>query len=142
MALLIEKNIDVLGDINLSQLYVRLIVNNGPGSTPITVRSAIYSSKNSYDLNPDGNNFLIDEFPSNVQFSYVRETDGSDVLGYAHNKLKEKLSTDIMGQVPVLDPSTGLPTYDPSTGLPITEEGILIPKFAQDSSIFVVDVSI
>jgi len=142
MALLIEKDINIFGDISISQLYVRLIVNNGPSGTPLIVRGLTYSSKSSYDSDPNSNNFTTPDFPHSIQFTYDREIDGSDVLGFAHNELKTFLSTDRMIDVPVLDPSTGAPTYDPSTGELITESVISIPKFAEDSSIFIVDVSI
>lgn len=142
MALLIEKNLTVLGDIDLSQLYIRLTVSYGPEGEPVTVQTNTFSSKNAYTLNAYLNKFNVNGIAPPYIFTYNRETDGFDVLGYAHTKLKEYLSTDQIIEVPVLDPSTGEPTYDPSTGLAITEEVINIPKFAQDTSIFIVDISI
>lgn len=142
MALLINKNETILGDIDLTQLYIRLTVSYGPEGDPITVQADSFSSKNAFTLNAHGNKFNVDGINPPYIFTYNRETDGSDVLGYAHSSLKTLLSADIMKEVPVLDPSTGDPTYDPSTGLPITEEVIDIPKFAMDSSISIVDVSI
>jgi len=142
MALLITKDVTVLGDINLSQLYVRLTVSYGPQGEPVVANPDVFSSKAAYELNSSGNKFYVQGINQPYSFIYNRETDGPDVLGYAHIKLKDFLSTDQMTEVPVLDPSTGEPTYDPSTGLPITEEVINIPKFAQDTSIFIVDISI
>ena len=142
MALLINKNETILGDIDLTQLYIRLTVSYGPEGDPLTVQADSFSSKNAYTLNAQGNKFYVYGINSPYVITYDRETDGSDVLGYAHNSLKTLLSTDTMKDIPVLDPSTGEPTYDPSTGLPITEEVIDVPKFAEDSSISFVDVSI
>jgi hypothetical protein len=142
MALLINKNVTVLGDIDLSQLYVRLEVNYGPEGTPLAVESRAYASKVAYEYNSQRNVIYLDQVTRRMEFEYNRETDGTDVLGIAHNKVKTLLSTDIIEPVPVLDPSTGDPTYDPSTGELITEDVVTIPKFAQDSSILIVDVSI
>ena len=142
MALLIDKNETVLGDIDLTQLYIRLTVSYGPEGEPIVVNADTFSSKNAYTLNSFLNKFYVQGINPPYVFDYNRETDGADLLVYAHNQVKSVLSTDTMKDVPVLDPSTGEPTYDPSTGLPITEEVLDVPKFAQDSSIFIVDVSI
>ena len=142
MALLINKDLTVFGDIDLTQLYVRLTVSYGPEGEPIVVQADSFSSKNAYTLNAYGNKFNVDGINPPYVITYNRETDGSDVLGYAHNQVKSILSTDTMKDVPVLDPSTGLPTYDPSTGEPITEEVVDVPKFAQDSSISIVDISV
>ena len=142
MALLIEKNVDVLGDISLSQLYVRLTVGYGPGGSSLVIIANPYSSKVAYGLSSITNTFYVEGIPHDQEIAYDREVDGIDLLTFAHDKTKEFLSTDVMKDIPVLDPSTGEPTYDPSTGLPITEEVLDIPKFAMDSSISIVDISI
>lgn len=142
MALLIERDINIFGDITISQLYVRLMVHNGPEGSPLIVTPLIYSSKESYDLNPTGNQLTISEFPGIQQFEYNREIDGSDVLGFAHNKLREVLITDETEEDAVADPSTGEYPYDPSTGQLILETVIVTPKFTMDSSISIVDISI
>ena len=141
MALLIERNVDVLGDISLSQLYVRLTVQHGPDGVTVINNNYVYSSKNAYIESVD-NRFNVEAISPQEVFSYNRETDGADVLGLAHYNLKALLTTDIMREIPVLDPSTGEPTYDPSTGEPIMEEVVEIPKWADDSSVFIVDISI
>lgn len=142
MALLINKEVTVLGDINLSQLYVRLTVGYGPSGTPITVESRAYASKAAYEADPQRNIIYLDPVTRRLEFSYDRETDGSDILAIAHDKMKTLLSTDVMEVSPLLDPSTGEYQYDPSTGQIITEEVIGTPKFCQDSSISFVDISI
>lgn len=142
MALLINKEVAVMGDINLSQLYIRLTVSYGPEGSPLAVESQAYSSKAAYESNPQGNIIRLDKVTRRIEFSYDREVDGVDVLGIAHNKLKDLLSTDMLEPFPVLDPSTGEYTYDPSTGELITEDVVVDPKFCEDSSISFVDVSI
>ena len=109
MALLIEKNVTVLGDIDLSKLYVRLTIGNGPGGSPLQITTTAYSSKFSYDSNLS-NSFQVDGVSMVQWFDYNREIDGADALGFAHNRIKTLLTTPEMGEVPVLDPSTGNPT--------------------------------
>jgi hypothetical protein len=140
MALLIDKNVTILGDVNISQLYVRLTAYYGPGGSPIFVKSSCYSSKESYDLNPSRNSFYVEGVPMEKEVSYDRSIDGNDLLTHIHNDFKTYLSTDEMTESYVLDPSTGQPTLDPSTGDPIIEMIVSVPKFAQDSSISVIDV--
>ena len=142
MALLIEKNMTILGDVSINQTYVRLTVNYGPEGDIILVQADPYTSKISYEGNSHLNKFYMSGLTGAYNFAYNRETSGSDILTFAHDEMKTFLSTDVMKNIPVLDPSTGEPTYDPSTGLPITEEVVDIPKFAEDSSIFIVDISV
>ena len=139
MALLIDKTVTVLGDIELPQLYLRLVVGYGPEGTPLDVQVKTYSSKTAYDANST-NMFEVDGILPYQNFAYDRATDGSDVLTFAHDQVKSVLSTDIIEDVPVLDPSTGEYTYDPSTGELITTPEITGHKFAQDSSISIVDL--
>lgn len=142
MALLVNKNITVLGDINLSQLYVRVKIHNGPGDTPLFLETQAYSSKEAYQDNQENNTFHVEGLSLRQHFSYTRETDGVDLLGHAHQSLKDFLTTDQTAEQPVLDPSTGDYTYDPSTGELITETVVTVPKFCMDSSVSFVDVSI
>jgi hypothetical protein len=140
MALLIEKNVTVLGDIDVSSLYVRLTSFYGPGGSPIRVKSQTYSSKESWVNNPLRNYFYVPGIPEELQISYDRALDGSDLLTHVHNKFKSQLSSDIEGQRYVLDPSTGEALLDPSTGDPIYESYVISPKFAMDSSISLIDI--
>lgn len=142
MALLINKEVTVLGDINLSQLYVRIKIHNGLGDNPLFLETQVYSSKEAYEENSETNSFYVEGVTLRRHFSYSRDTDGTDLLGASHQKIKDLLTTDVTEEQPVLDPSTGNPTYDPSTGDPITETVITVPKFCQDSSVSFVDVSI
>jgi hypothetical protein len=140
MALLIEKNVTILGNIDVSTLYVRMgLVYNVEGNSVEAV-SSVYPSRASYDAGSYQNSIRVDGILSNYQFDYDRAVDGSDLLTAIHTKFKTLLSTDEVEDVPVLDPSTGEPTYDPSTGELITEEAVVTPKFAEDSSISFIDI--
>lgn len=141
MALLIDRTTNVLGNIQIPQVYIRLLVGYGPAGSPLSVELKPYSSKESYESG-ENNTFELDGVQLFRNFSYDRDIDGIDILLIAHDKVKEALSTDIIENLPVLDPSTGNPQYDSSTGELITEPVITVPKFAQDSSISVVDISI
>ena len=142
MALLIDKNVTILGNVDLTQLYLRLTISYGPGGSTLIIQSSPYASKSSYDLDAYSNSFPVLGISESGPYiiDYDRVANGSDILTYAHNEVKTILSTDIMKDIPVLDPSTGEPTYDPSTGDPITEEVVDIPRFAEDSSISLVDI--
>jgi len=140
MALLIEKNVAILGNIDVSTLYVRFDLKYNVNGNQAELVSRVYPSRGSYDNGVYENTIRVNGIPDNQIYDYDRVIDGSDILTAMHTKFKSLLSTDVMGDVPVLDPSTGEPTYDPSTGLPITENVVTIPKFAMDSSIFLIDI--
>ena len=142
MALLIEKQTQIYNDIDVSSLYVRFRLDYDIQGDSVYVFSKVFSSKSSYLADHNVPGIQIAGIPSILEIEYDRSTDGYDLLTVAHNKFKDYLSTDIIESVPVLDPSTGEQTYDPSTGDLITEEVISVPKFAMDSSISIVDVSI
>lgn len=159
MALLIEKNTTILGSVDLTELYVRFSINYNINGNHIETFSEVYPSRLSYDSGSNG--VQVDGIPFDKIFSYDRAADGSDLLTAVHNKYKTFLSTDAMKTVYVTDPSTGEVIYnqlpvldsssnqmtDPSTGEllwvdgdPSTMEVISIPKFAQDSSISLIDI--
>ena len=142
MALLINKNLNLFGSLDVSTLYVRFKLDYVPAGIEIYTHADTYVSREAYDNNAAQNRLIVDGVPQVLVLGYDRNVDGTDILVVVHDKFKDFLSTDIYEDVPVLDPSTGEPTYDPSTGLPITESVITVPKFAQDSSIQIVDVSI
>lgn len=119
MALLISKNIKVLGDIDVSTLYVRLSVHYGPGGSTLITTPSLFASKAAYESNPIHNALTVKGI-SNQSFKYDREIDGTDILTFVHNKFKDILSTDTS----ILD----------------VETLITIPKFAEDSSISIIDI--
>jgi len=136
MALLITKNETILGDINVSQLYVRLIISYGPNGENISVNPYVYSSKEAYELSED-NYFRVEGVTASQNFIYNRLSEGSDILSFAHTSMKTLLSTDITENIPALDSSTGEEIFDPSTGETITKKIIIMSKFAMDSSILI-----
>ena len=145
MALLIEKNTKILGDIDVSELYVRFALNYNMRGGSFELFSEVFPSRASYDAGGTGTE--VDGIPFSKGFSYDRSADGSDLLTAAHNKFKTFLSTDVMTSEVVIDPSTGLQLEDPSTGElywmngdPSTQLVISIPKFASDSSISLIDI--
>lgn len=142
MALLINKKIDLFGSIDVSSLYIRFRLDYVPVGTKIYVHSNTYVSRAAYNDNANSNGVQIDGIPQVLVLDYDRTVDGTDVLIVVHDKFKDFLSTDVYEDQPILDPSTGEYTYDPSTGELITESVVMTPKFAQDSSISIVDVSI
>ena len=142
MALLINKNLNLFGSLDVSTLYVRFRLDYVPAGTEVYTHADTYVSRVAYDDQAAQNRLNIDGIPQVLVIDYDRAVDGNDVLVVAHNKFKDFLSTDIYEDVPVLDPSTGEYTYDPSTGELITESVITTPAFAMDSSISIVDVSI
>jgi len=162
MALLIEKNTTILGNIDVSTLYVRFSLNYDIAGSRLELFSVVYPSRVSYDSGIDENSVKVEGIPFSSIYSYDRGIDGSDLLTASHNKLKDLLSTDVTREVylydpstgeiiyiqePVLDPSTGLQETDPSTGEllwyngdPSTHSEIAVPKFAEDSSISFIDI--
>lgn len=162
MALLIERDTTILGNFDVSTLYVRFGLNYHINGTRMEIFSQVYPSRASYDAGIQENTVQVDGIPFNSIFEYDRALDGSDLLTAAHYKFKSLLSTDITkeetvrdpstGEIvyiqdPVLDPSTGDQLMDPSTGELLWENGdpstsivVSVPKFAQDTSISFIDI--
>jgi hypothetical protein len=90
MALLIDKNINILGDISINQIYVRLNYSVSISGDIINMSSLCYTSKNAYQENP--NNVLeIEDFPNAAGYDYDRDTQGTDVLLLATQNYKNTL---------------------------------------------------
>ena len=166
MALLITKDVSILGEISINEIYTRLNLNYDYSGNYISVNFQNYVSKNSFGSQSDMENYKIQiNGMLNAReyvFPYVN-SDG-DILLAAHNKLKDFLSTDILEEVIARDPSTGEVIYiedpywdpgtgeqmtDPSTGEllwwsrdPSTTMAVVIPKFCPAEDIEIVDVSL
>ena len=162
MALLIEKNTTILGNIDLTELYVRFGIEYDIDGKEAAIHPRTYPARASYDDSIESNQILVDGIPLDLRFSYDRGVDGSDLVTSLHNKFKGYLITDqtevvnvydpstgdqIFIQEPVLDPSTGLQDTDPSTGDPVWYDGdpstaieIIVPRFTEDSSISFIDI--
>jgi len=131
MALLIEKKLNILGDISINQIYVRVkytVFTNGYG---VSIIPSCYISKDSYKKD-ENNTIKIEGIPDQLYYPYNRDNDGLDVLYVCNQALKTNLSTDKIGRREI--------GVDPSTGEPIWENYIIEEKFAQDSSINIVDI--
>jgi len=152
MALLIERNTTILGNIDLSELYIRFRLEYNINGNQFELFNETYPSRIAYDTNANG--IEVDGIPKNTVFTYDRAVDGNDLLTAAHNKLKGYLSTDVSALNYLYyetngtqDPSTlewdyqiGDPQLDPSTGEQLTEVVITLPKFTEDSSISFIDI--
>lgn len=157
MALLINKNIDFKG-VPLTSLYVRLEYKVAMDSSSIKINARPFVSKDIYKNQGYYSHLNIPEFSPYMTFvvDYDRNEDGDYVLQVVHNKTKDLLSTDITEERALFyeedgtqDPSTGEwdylagdPILDPSTGEQMTETVVVRDKFATDSSISIIDVSL
>lgn len=140
MALIINKSVDILGDINIDQIYSRVIVSYGPSGTKLIINVDNYHSKESYDNNRYDNKIKISGIPASLAFDYDRDVDSHDILLFGHVQVKNYLTTDTYGEVPVIDPSTGEIVIDPSTGLQETEIAVIKDRFAMDTSVNIIDI--
>ena len=143
MALLIDRTVEVFPGVNIDQVYLRLEYSMDKFGNGLECGISSYPSREIYLTEKGGSpisELHIEQIPSFLQFSYDSSTDGVDVLLSLHEKIKTVLSTDVIGRIILKDPSTGNPLYDPSTGDILTEQGIITPKFAMDSSISFVDL--
>ncbi len=139
MAILINHDVSILGGVSINQLYLRLLYNVDLSGKNIYCDIFSYCSKNAYLNNWQENIINVDGLPKRYEFSYNSSLNGDPLL-YLHNKIKEKLSTDIYVDNPIIDPSTGEYVIDPSTGQLITESILLIPKFLDANDIDFVDL--
>jgi len=139
MAILIEKDLNIMGSIPVSQLYLRLSYIADFSGKYLISNVNVYVDKNAFLQNEWGNILSVDGVKTHYELNYDSSINGDPLL-YIHGKIKEDLSTDILGYEQVIDPSTGLPVIDPSTGNPVYEEVVVTPKFAMDSSISFVDL--
>lgn len=142
MALLIEKELDILGGLTANQLYLRFSYKLDFNGKDVLVNVKKYANKNAYSSENPNEGLDIKGIPNSMFITYDRNVDGLDVLSFIHNKFKEELSTDKTNEVAVIDPSTGLPLLDPSTGEIMTETIIVSEKFAEENEISVIDISI
>jgi hypothetical protein len=148
MALLINKTVNILGDLEINQIYIRVKYSVDLPGTSVECNLFPYPSKEYWKNGPYLNDFVVIGIPRSVSFEYDSSTNGSDVLQFVHDSLKTYLSTDGYEYHPVRDPSSGLDQYpltyewlkDPSTGELITESVKVRDKFAQDSSISFIDL--
>jgi hypothetical protein len=140
MALLVEKEMSLFGGIAIPQIYIRIEYSVRVDGKTVIANMINYPSREAYLADPVNNRIHIPELKMSRGYSYDRPVDGSDVLTYIHQEYKDFLSTDVYGEIALVDPSTGELQFDPSTGELLTETAVTAPKFAMDSSISIVDI--
>jgi len=140
MAILIKKQTEILGNINVNELYLRFDLFYDVNGEKVNVTTHVYPSKSAYDLNSYNNSIHVNGIADDMTYNYNRSNDGVDLLLAMHNKIRETLTTDRMKTINLTDPSTGNYLLDPSTGNLLTEEIISKYKFAEDSSIVYIDI--
>lgn len=138
MALLIIKDLNLSG-LTSNQLYIRTNLLLDFDGKRVMCRMVPYYSKKLWVEDSVLNGLHIPKIFSEYQIDYNASVNG-EILLYIHNELKSILSTDIMEDVPVLNPKTGDYQYDLSTRKLITENVVTIPKFADISEITIVDL--
>ena len=137
MAILINKDVTVLGGLTTNQLYLRLSYNVDVSGKIVRCKVQPYFSKEAFLLNEHLNNIQIPEIKTPYHLTYDAETDGN-LLTFLHNNVKENLINDEMGPIPVLDAFDKF-TYDDDGDL-ITETGIVKPKYAEEDEVTFVDL--
>ena len=140
MAILIEKAMNVMGSIPISEIYCRIQYTAELSGKSLICSILPYYNKESFLSGPNENILNIDGLKTNYNLVYDSSLNGTNALQYIHESVKTELSTDIYRSQIVMDPSTGQPVIDPSTSQYVYEEVIVTPKFAMDSSISFVDL--
>jgi hypothetical protein len=149
MALLIEKTVNLLGGVPVDQLYLRLEYSvDRFGKTidcevfPYLNREKYIEDKGTIQVDKGKNVLNVDKINKFYTFNYIPEISGTNILEVVHDNLKSVLTTDVTQKRPLRDPSTGEIIIDPSTGGALTEDVILVNKFAEPGEISIVDISI
>ena len=140
MALLINKTTNIYGDISIPNIYIRLGSSVDLIGDTININMKLYSSKSSYLSSSINNSIKVDGIDDEeILLSYNRELNGSDIIGYAHDHVMEKLSVGDVSRLPARDPSTWEIIYldngDPSIITTITGE-----HFCEPNEISIVDL--
>jgi len=141
MALLITKDVSIMGGISVPQIYVRFGYKVDFSGKIIYANTLSFLSKESYELGNPATGLPIDGIPDFLDLDYLRAEDGIDPLSFIHDSFKTYLSTDKTNEIAVKDPSTGNKQYDPSTGELITETVISLVKFAEENEIEIIDLN-
>jgi len=154
MALLIDKITEISNGSFVDQIYLRLKYTLDLAGTEVECNLFPYESKTKFSEDLYRNKLMIKkvpgiiEIPNKLDFSYDSSINGSDVLAFLHEEVKDVLITPKYIEEPILDPSAGIPGYDwihnykkdPSTGEIMYQSILSRDKFAEDSSISFVDL--
>ena len=86
----VNSGITAKGGIVLDSCYIRIEdIRLNIDSTYVYSRIKVYTSGTTYSANPS-NNIAI-SFGNNINSAYNRDTDGTDILDFAHDKWIERL---------------------------------------------------
>jgi len=129
MALLINKNINILGGITINQIYLRLEYFVDLSGKIISCNVNPYFNKDSYLNSPRENVINIPEIPLTYNLHY--DSSYGDILTFLHISVKTDLSTDVFKNVTTLDLSTN--SY-------VTNSVLAKPKFVDVTNINFVDL--
>lgn len=129
MALLINKQITILGELTINSIYIRLSYNVDKNGISVRINSTPFLSKISFKNNSE-NILNISNLPVLYKIEYNREGDGEDLLNYIHNYVIEKLTKDVIVDIPQLN----------ELGEQILVPTIVTPKFCDISEISIVDI--
>jgi hypothetical protein len=104
MAILITKDLQVMGQVPVNQLYMRLEYTLELSGKAINCQVSTYYNRESYDQDSYSNRLVNIGIKNNYRFDYDSAIDG-EILAFLHNQLKELLTTDTYKEA--IDPSTG-----------------------------------
>lgn len=90
MAILIEKNVSVMGEIPVSQLYIRFQYVLRPTGKHIRADAKVYFNKNSFKEDYEQNVLKVNELRGIFDIEYDSSKDG-DILLFIHEKYKDML---------------------------------------------------
>lgn len=130
MALIITKDVSVLGGIVLDQLYLRIDYKADLFGKNLICEIYPYYNKEAFLGNWQENILKVDGLSNMYSFSCDSSVNANP-LQYLHEQIKLKLSTDITKLVSVIDPSTLEETF---------EEIVITPKFVDIANISFVDL--
>lgn len=164
MALEISKQVNILGDLSITNLYIRFFYKFDTTGKTIRASTMVYHTRNSYDLSEDNVINEVVGIPHTMKLNYDRSIDGTDILTYIHQAYIDFLTSDDTIEQPVMvvdskddytyneEESVWLHNvtgraysdkphsiYDDS-GTLITETIITRPKFCEISDIQIVDI--
>ena len=128
MALLITKDVQVLGEFDITEIYIRIHYKVDYNGKEVRVLTRNYTSKAAYVSNIQ-NLLPVNGLNDGFIFQYDRAIDGVDILQFVHDKVKEVLSTDIFEE-----------EYDASVGGMVPTSVVKIPKYTESSNISIIDL--
>ena len=141
MAILISKSFDLVKGVSTDQVYMRLGYSVEPTGKTIKIEVANYASRDAYDSG-NKNSFKIIPIQNTHFIEYDREKDGTDILQFIHEKIRDYLVYEAEYEIGTYDPLTGTGATDPSTGEVIMTTVIKNPIVTLEEISFIdIDVS-